>query len=128
MIDYELRREEGILIMSPEGPLSAEDFAALGREVDAYIVEDGALMGIMIDAESFPGWEDFAGLISHLKFVRNNHQDVDRVAAVTDNRILSVIPQIIDHFVSAEVRHFDYGRREEALAWLRGQLTRDGSD
>jgi hypothetical protein len=32
------------------------------------------------------------------------------------------MPKIIDHFVSADVRHFDYADRELALEWLRSDL------
>ena len=122
MINYELRRDEGILIITPEGPLSAADFETLGQEVDAYIVENGALMGFMIYVETFPGWEDFAGLISHLKFVKNNHQEFSKVAAVTDSKILSIMPHIVGHFIAAEVKHFDYDQKGEALSWLHSEL------
>jgi len=122
VISYELRRQEGILIIRPEGPLTSDDFEALGREVDEYIAHEGALTGLMVCAESFPGWKDFAGLVSHLKFVRNNHQDIDKVAAVTDNKALSIVPQIIDLFISAQVLHFAYHDRDAALAWLQSEL------
>ncbi len=122
MISHELLRDEGILTLTPVGPLESDDFAALARVVDAYIAEEGALTGVMIYAESFRGWEDFGALISHFKFVKNNQGDIGKVAAVTDSQILSIMPKIIDHFVSADVRHFDYGDREAALEWLRSDL------
>jgi hypothetical protein len=123
VISHELRRQEGILIFTPQGPLKSEDFETLASIVDQYISEAGALTGIMIYVESFPGWEDFGALISHFKFVKNNHGDIGRVAAVTDTQILSVMPKIIDHFVHAEVRHFDYEDKEAALEWLRSDLS-----
>jgi hypothetical protein len=123
VISHELLRDEGILILTPVGPLESDDFANLARVVDAYILEAGALTGLMIYAESFPGWEDFGALISHFKFVKNNQGDVGKVAAVTDSQFLAIMPKIIDHFVSAEIRHFDFGDREKALNWLRSDLT-----
>ncbi len=123
MISHELRRDEGILIFTPEGPLQSNDFTALAQIVDEYITEHGALTGVMIYTESFPGWEDFGALISHFKFVKNNHGDIGKVAAVSDNRVLSVMPKIIDHFVSAQVRHFDFNDRQGALDWLRSDLS-----
>ncbi len=122
MISHELLRDEGILTLTPVGPLESDDFAALARVVDAYIAEEGALTGVMIYAESFRGWEDFGALISHFKFVKNNQGDIGKVAAVTDSQFLSIMPKIIDHFVSADVRHFDYEDREAALEWLRSDL------
>jgi hypothetical protein len=119
MIDHELLREEGVLIVTPRGPLQAADFASLAREVDPYIAEQGSLAGLMIYAESFPGWKDFAGLISHLRFVREHHRKIGKVAAVTDSGFLSIAPRIAQHFVHAAVRHFPYADRAQALAWLQ---------
>ena len=118
MINHELRREDGILIITPEGRLQSDDFEKLSQVVDEYITESGALTGVMIYVESFPGWEDFGALISHLKFVRNNHGDIGKVAAVTDSQIASILPKLVDHFISAEIRHFKYEDRDTALQWL----------
>lgn len=122
MVGYELVRDKGILIIMPEGPLQSEDFEALGRAVDDYIVSEGALTGVMISAEKFPGWEDFSGFLSHLRFVRENNRDIDKVAAVTDSAFLSIMPRVVDYFVSADVRHFQYDQREAAMAWLTSGL------
>ena len=119
MISHELLRDEGILVVSPQAPLEARDFEELAREVDPYIEEKGSLKGLLIDVESFPGWHDFGALISHLRFVRDHHKKTKRIAAVTDNGFLSIVPRIARHFVNAEVRHFPHGDKETALAWLR---------
>ncbi len=118
MIDHELLREEGVLIVTPRGSLQAADFENLAREVDPYIAERGNLAGLMIYVESFPGWKDFAGLVSHLRFVRDHHRKIGKVAAVTDSGFLSIAPRIAQHFVHADVRHFPYADRAQALAWL----------
>lgn len=118
MIQHELLRDQGILIVTPQGPLEQKDFEMLAREVDPYIQEKGKLNGLMIQAESFPGWHDFAALVSHFQFVKNHHQHIAKVAAVTDSGFLSILPPIAKHFVSAEVRHFDYSNKETALKWL----------
>lgn len=119
MLNHELMRGEGILIVTPEGCLEAADFERLAGEVDSYIEEKGALNGLMIYVKSFPGWDDFAALLSHIRFVRNHHQKIRKVASVTDNGFLSILPRVARHFVRAEVRHFDYGDREAALDWLK---------
>jgi hypothetical protein len=120
VISFELLRDEGILVVEPQGTLEASDFAALTREVDPYIEENGKLRGLLIQSESFPGWGDFGALISHLAFIRDHHRDIGRIAAVTDSAFLSIAPRIASHFVKAEVRHFDFSDRKTALAWLRG--------
>ena len=119
MINHQLLRDQGILIVAPEGPLESADFEKLAQEVDPYIEEKGILNGLMIYTEKFPGWDDFAALVSHFKFVKNHHQKIKKVAAVTDSGFVSIAPRIANHFVQAEVRHFDYQDKESALEWLK---------
>ena len=120
MIHPELLSNQGILIITPEGPLQKSDFENLALLVDPFIEAQGELRGILIHAESFPGWADFAALLSHLKFVKNHHQHVAKIAAVTDSGFLSIMPSIVSHFIHAEVRHFDYNDKDSALIWLQG--------
>ena len=118
MIHHELLRERGVLTLKPEGALRADDFVALADVVDPYIEQHGALNGLMIEARSFPGWEDFGALLSHLRFVRDHHRRIRRVALVSDNTLLTAAPKIASYFVSAELRTFDAAGRAAALAWL----------
>ncbi|MDF0644731.1 MAG: STAS/SEC14 domain-containing protein [Nitrospira sp.] len=119
MLVHQLLGNEGILLIHPDGPIAAGDFEAVARSVDPYIEQNGTLRGVMIQAESFPGWESFAALMSHMRFVRDHHRSIGKVAAVSDSAILSIAPQIAKHFVQAEVRHFSANERHAALAWLR---------
>lgn len=118
MIDVRLLPDQGIAQVTLESPLDEGDFQQIAAVVDPYIHSHGRLHGILIDAEHFAGWENFAGMMSHLRFVRDHHQLVDRVAIVTDSHILAMLPAIASHFVSAEVRYFAVGDRTQALTWL----------
>jgi hypothetical protein len=118
MIHFELLRDRGILIVTPQGPLEKSDFELIGQEVDPFIAAKGKLTGLMIYAKAFPGWKNFEGLLSHLKFVGEHQRHIGRVAAVTDNEFLSIMPTIVAHFVSADVKHFAFDEKERALAWL----------
>jgi tRNA U38,U39,U40 pseudouridine synthase TruA len=119
MLKYELNRAESILIIMPGGPLESADFEKLVHDVDPYIEEKGELNGLMIYAKAFPGWDNFPGFLSHLRFVKNHYQKIKKIAAVTDGTFLSIMPQVADHFVQAEVRHFDYADKDAALNWLK---------
>ena len=119
MLVHELLRDEGILILRPQGPLRADDFTSLASVVDPYIQEHGRLRGIMVDAQSFPGWDSFAALVSHIRFIRDHHRLIGKIAAVSDSPILSAGPQLAKHFVQADVRHFSSNERTTALSWLR---------
>jgi SpoIIAA-like len=88
------------------------------RVARLFIAENGKLTGLLICANAFPGWDSFAALVSHLKFVRDHHRQVARVAAVTDSEFLRIMPHIAKHFVSAQVRQFSSDEKTEALAWL----------
>jgi len=116
---HEFHKSEGILIVTPKAPLAKEDFEGLTAEVDPYIEATGNLRGLLIEAESFPGWEDFGGFLSHFRFVREHHRKIAKVAVVSDGAILSVAPKVADHFVSAEIRHYPGGERDAAMSWLR---------
>ena len=118
MIQHELLRDRGVLILRLESALRAEDFNALASTIDPYIERNGELNGLMIEAPSFPGWENFAALLSHLRFVRDHHRRIERIAVVTDSALLAVAPKIASHFVSAQLRTFDAADRAAALAWL----------
>lgn len=48
MIHFELLRDRGILIVSPDGPLEKADFERLAKEVDPFIASKGNLTGVMI--------------------------------------------------------------------------------
>jgi hypothetical protein len=118
MVRFELLRERGLLVIHPEGALRAEDFLAVAAEVDPYIAEKGGLKGLMVKAPSFPGWESFAALIGHLKFVRDHHRKIARVAVVTDSPILKVAQAVADHLAHPEIELFKPADEAVALRWL----------
>lgn len=120
MIKFELLKDTGLLIVEPREALTTEDFQAISQTVEPYIAANGKLTGLLIDVPSFPGWESFAALVEHMKFVRDHHRKIDRVAAVTDSKILTIAPKIAEHFAHPEFKVFRSGERASALAWLQG--------
>jgi hypothetical protein len=119
MLKAELLADDGILIVHPQAPLAAEDFRSVAAVVDPYIESHGKLHGILIQADKFPGWQDFASFVSHLQFIRDHHKVVAKVAAVSDSSFLSIAPSIASHFVRAEVKHFPASDYAAALNWLK---------
>jgi hypothetical protein len=118
MIKSELLKDKGVLIVSPVGPLAASDFEQLAQEVDPYIEQNSKLHGLMVHAEFFPGWGDFAAFLSHLKFVKDHQSKIEKVAAVSDSGFLKIMPRVASHFVKAEIKHFNYDDKDRALEWL----------
>ena len=118
MISYELDENSGVLTVRPEGKLETQDFLTLSKVVDPFIEERGRLNGIIIVTERFPGWEDFNGLIEHMKFVRNHHRKIAKVAIVTDSKIADVAESLGKHFVKASIKHFSFKDHESARRWM----------
>jgi hypothetical protein len=119
MLQHELIEDESILIITPNEALTSDDFTALAAEIDPVIECSGKLRGIMIEAQAFPGWENVSALTDHLRFVRDHHRLIRRLALVSDSPVLAFLPRFASHFVSAEVKHFAWAERASALGWLR---------
>lgn len=118
MINYELRHDQGILVLHPDGPLEDEDFFSITSQVDTYLVGHGKLRGVLIHAKSFLGWKDFAAMLAHLKFLKEHIRKIEKVAVVADGALANIMPNIAKHFVHAQVRHFDYPREDAAWDWI----------
>ena len=119
MLKHELLQNDGILMMHPEGPLEAADFTTLAQDVDAYLQRHGMLCGVLIRATLFPGWKNFGALLAHLKFLKAHLQRIEKVAIVADGPIATLLPNIANHFVHAQVRHFRLAQEDAAWVWLK---------
>jgi hypothetical protein len=93
-------------VLSPNGSLEKADFEWLCRSIDSYIAENGKLTGLVVCVKSFPGWESLGTMFAHLKFVRDHHRKIGRIAAVTDRELLRIMTIISKHLVSAEASNF----------------------
>lgn len=118
MVEAKLFREDGLLMVAPVDKLTQADFDQIRNLVNPFIEDQGHIKGVLIDAETFSGWEGFAGALSHFRLINEYEKEVERVAAVTDNTFLAVLPQFANYFINAEVRHFKYVDRNQALDWL----------
>jgi SpoIIAA-like len=119
-LEFELDENAGVLVLRPHDELEAGDFERVAAAVDPYLDKAGRLSGVMIVADEFPGWDSFAAMTSHFRFVREHQDKVRRVALVTSSRFLSALPRLAKRFIDAEVRHFDTGQIDEARAWVSG--------
>jgi hypothetical protein len=74
----------------------------------------------VLHARAFPGWENIDGLLHHIRFVRDHHRKVRRVALAVDSTLADLAPRVAEHFVRAELRHFGYDELDDAVAWAAG--------
>lgn len=118
MITHSLDPARSILHLQPRAPLAKADFEQLAREVDPFLAEHGRLAGMLVEARTFPGWDSLGALASHLRFVRDHHRLIRRIALVTDSPLGGVAEHLASHFVAAEIRHFPHRELEAAREWL----------
>jgi SpoIIAA-like len=119
VLEYSILKPEGILILTPTGPLHKEDFDGLGALVDGYLASHTNLNGVLVHSESFPGWNSFGSFKTHVRFVRDHERKIDRVALVTDSPIAGAAEAMMQLFISAQIRHFGFAEYNLALAWLK---------
>ena len=108
MPSHELREvESGILLLTPGGPLVLAGSLAM---------QQGGLRGILIHEKALRAWSDLGALLAHLQAVKQRYRDIAKVAVVADRDFATVIPFIANHFIHAQVKHFDRAHNESA-AW-----------
>lgn len=116
-ISHRLLPESEVLLVDVEHPLRTEDFDALAQTADSWLRAHDALAGVVIHAREFPGWENIGSLIRHMRFVRDHHRKVRKIALAADSKAAALVPQLAQHFVQAEVRRFGYDELDDAVAW-----------
>jgi hypothetical protein len=123
-LDYRLLQDRGVLVVEPRANLSAEDFDALEAAVDDWLETTGSrLQGLVVHAREFPGWENLGSTLRHVRFVRDHHRLIRRVAFASDSKLFAVAPSLADHFLEAEIERFDADALDEAIQWASGGAT-----
>ena len=120
MLDHRLDSEKSILFLRPKSALAAADFVELARSVDPHIEKTGGLAGLLVEVDAFPGWESLGAMAAHIRFVRDHHRRVKKVALVTDSSIGNIAERLASHFVAAEIKHFPAAQRAAAEKWIVG--------
>lgn len=118
MLTVTVDAEKHIAILEPDGPLSEGDFKTASATVDAMIAKSGKLNGLVVHSKSFPGWDSFAAMVSHMRFVKNHHEKLSRVALATDSIAAHLAEVFATHFVMAEIKIFPYEDFDKAKQWV----------
>jgi len=118
MIEYTLDTANSILHVRPKAALEQSDFEQLAKTADPYIEETGGLVGLIIDAPGFPGWESLGAIVAHFRFVRDHQKHIRKIALVTDSAVGNIAEHLASYFVSAEIQQFPAGKTEAATQWI----------
>jgi hypothetical protein len=116
-VSHQLLPESKILVVEVEQPLREQDFDALAQTADSWLETHDELAGVVVHARTFPGWENIGSLLRHVRFVRDHHRKVRRIALAADSKLAGLVPHFANHFTQAEVRQFGYGELDDAVAW-----------
>jgi hypothetical protein len=119
-VSHRIVPESGVLVVEVTAPLRVQDFDALAATADTWLETHEVLPGIVIHARQFPGWENVAGMLRHLRFAREHHRKVRRVALAADSRLAGLAPHLAEHFVQAEIKAFGCDELDNALEWAAG--------
>src|SRR5262245_18695062 len=106
MIEFNLDSAASVLYIRPISALEKGDFAQLAKTVDPHIEKTGDLNGVLVEAATFPGWSTVGALVAHMRFVREHHKHVKKIAIVTDSAIGNVAENFAAHFIAADIKHF----------------------
>ncbi|MEQ8663612.1 MAG: STAS/SEC14 domain-containing protein [Gammaproteobacteria bacterium] len=120
MANFDIDYRRLVVHVAPDAAISVDDFSALDAAIEPLIEDHGCINGLVLEIGSFPGWDSLPALRRHLRFVREHHEHVRRVAVVTDDALASLLETLARHFVAAEVRRFDGGALDAARQWAGG--------
>ncbi|ASN22833.1 STAS/SEC14 domain-containing protein [Streptomyces pluripotens] len=116
-VSHRLLPDAQVLVVEVEQPLRAQDFEALAQTADNWLETHDTLPGVVVHARQFPGWENIGSLVRHMRFVRDHHRKVRKVALAADSNLADLAPRLANHFTQAEVRRFGYDELDDAVAW-----------
>lgn len=117
-LDAELSGD-GVLVLTPHGPLSREDFNKLERMVDPWIKGHKKLNGVVINTHRFPGWKNVGSFIRHVKFLKDHKEDVRKVAIAVDGPMPAIMSKVAPFLAHAKFRHFASDKIDEAVVWAK---------
>ncbi|MGQ0480267.1 MAG: STAS/SEC14 domain-containing protein [Pseudonocardia sp.] len=110
----------GVVVAEADSPLGAPDIEALESAVDTWLTQHAELRGLVLHAPAVPGWRNVTGLARHLKFVRDHHRHIRRVAVAIDGPVAELAPKLAGRLLHPQVRHFRYDELDRAHSWAAG--------
>jgi len=116
-VEHRLIPEQHVLLVEPKAKLGIEDFDAIAMTVDPWVESGGELRGLVVHAREFPGWETIGSFLRHVRFVREHHRNIRRVALAADGALPKLAPVLVEAFVNAEIRHFAFDELDWAIEW-----------
>ncbi|MGS2724804.1 STAS/SEC14 domain-containing protein [Porticoccus sp. GXU_MW_L64] len=121
MISCSLFEDIGVCLLELGEHISEKNMHTARDQINEYLTSHPDLNGLVVHAEFFPWWSEFAEQIGQLSLNGNRHQTLVRVAICCDVEVEGILPAIGQHFFAAEVKVFKEDAVSEALHWAQGQ-------
>jgi hypothetical protein len=106
-----------VLVLLPKDILHVEDFEALTERMRSLRESGAPVHGVIVRTAKLPKWSNLGALIRHVRFVRTFHEEIARIAIVSDAQMARTIAAIVERFVDADVRWYGALEFEVALQW-----------
>lgn len=114
----QLERSHGKVIgYSLSGDVSAEDYELLTSRLRDAIAEHGSVRVLFRLSDVSPS-SFFKALDERFNFAKDHADDVERVALVTDDKLLDALSSLTQAASPIETRQFSTDEEQEAWAWL----------
>ncbi len=117
MITAEFTESKKALVIALSGELTEQDFSGLVGTLDDHINQEDDIPNLVLHISGIPHWESFHALKTHFNLVKAHHRLISKVAVVSDTLAFAIMPYIMDHFISAKVRHFPENHTDDATKW-----------
>jgi len=118
MLKVELDPRTRTVLLEPEGPLSPQDFESLAHQVDPLIKASGDLNGVLVHTRQFPGWDSLAAFMAHIRFIKQHHRQVKKVALSTNSPWGKRAAKLASHWLAPQIKIFPYEELALAQRWL----------
>lgn len=114
----QFKEEDGgkISLVQVSGELVSTDYEHLVSKFERLVRQHGKLR-VMFDMRNFHGW-DAGALWQEIKFDMKHFKDIERCAAVGDQRWQKWLTEFCVPFTKATIRYFDSADAAAAQKWL----------
>lgn len=99
------------------GKLQSSDLDKLAKLADESIKKHGKVR-LFINSSLFEGWDDFATMQKHFRFVQEHHNYVEKLSIITGPWWQNFMLSFAKIFIHPKVKTFEVGEEEVALKWL----------
>lgn len=114
-----ITKGKNVLLVQINQSLSKEMILSLREEIDGFINEHDHVPNLVISCKTAPHWSSLGAFADHLDLVHDHHKLIKKIALVSDSAVFSVLPNLVDHFVGAKLRHFGEVDFDKAVGWAK---------